>query len=288
MRPRANVIVVAPEACAPPPVNLVGLVRERLTVREFAGLAKRDTRLWRCDCSCGGESVVREEGLLGKRTRSCGCLQREAARATLQTHGATNTPEHQSWRAMRDRCQRKGSNKFAAYGARGIYVCARWQHSFPAFLEDMGLKPTPKHTIERRDNAGSYTCGHCDDCKARGAPANCRWATNKEQQRNKRTNLRVEVGGETITMAELSERSPLPYGTIRRRVVDSELPPEVASTAPAGTVQRKRSKFTADDVRDIRARVAAGETQVSVARVYGVGDNTVSRIVNGLRWREVA
>jgi DNA-binding transcriptional regulator YiaG len=56
------------------------------------------------------------------------------------------------------------------YLSRGITVCERWANSFPAFLEDMGKKPSRKLQIDRWPNAlGNYE------------PGNCRWATPKQQ-----------------------------------------------------------------------------------------------------------
>jgi hypothetical protein len=92
-------------------------------------------------------------------------------------HGAASakaTPEYNSWRNMKARCHNPSHNRYHDYGGRGITVCDKWSDSFAVFLEDMGEKPTPTHSIDRIDNEGSYK------------PDNCRWATPTEQNRNHR------------------------------------------------------------------------------------------------------
>ena len=74
---------------------------------------------------------------------------------------------------MRRRCRVTEGKDFNNYGKRGIKVCERWDE-FANFLADMGLKPTPAHSIERIDNDGDYT------------PDNCKWETPKGQAQNKR------------------------------------------------------------------------------------------------------
>jgi hypothetical protein len=75
---------------------------------------------------------------------------------------------------MKQRCYNPNIKSYKDYGARGIIVCDRWLNSFTNFLEDIGLKPTPKHTLERIDNAGNYE------------PGDVKWATVKEQVDNQR------------------------------------------------------------------------------------------------------
>lgn len=90
------------------------------------------------------------------------------------THDKSKTPEYNIWRQMRQRCNNPTAYYYKWYGARGITVCERWDSSFETFLEDMGTKPTPKHTLDRVNNDEGYS------------PENCAWKTRKEQAQNRR------------------------------------------------------------------------------------------------------
>jgi hypothetical protein len=80
---------------------------------------------------------------------------------------------------MLDRTRAKSGDHHRLYVLRGITVCERWLHSFENFFADMGKKPSPKHSIDRKNNNGNYE------------PGNCRWATAKEQRQNQGPYTRI-------------------------------------------------------------------------------------------------
>jgi hypothetical protein len=104
-----------------------------------------------------------------------------------------NTSTYNSWVGMKQRCLNPKNPKFSIYGNRGISVCDRWLKSFENFLEDMGNAPD-RMSIERIDNNGNYE------------PKNCKWATNKEQSNNRRSNKLITYKGETLGVCEWSKR----------------------------------------------------------------------------------
>jgi len=89
-------------------------------------------------------------------------------------HGKTYTKEYNAYCTMKSRCTNPNVKQYKDYGGRGIKVCVSWSNSFQKFLDDMGPKPTPKHTLDRIDNDGDYS------------PENCKWSTYHEQRLNQR------------------------------------------------------------------------------------------------------
>lgn len=151
----------------------------------------------RCICDCGMEQEVSSQRLMAGGTGQCkACTLRNAA-AGRTRHGAargrTVTPEYGCWLGMKSRCNNENDRAYPSYGGRGIAICARWE-SFENFLEDMGPRPQAGMSIERCDNSKGYD------------PDNCKWASPKQQCRNRRTSLIVTDGSDRITLAEAVER----------------------------------------------------------------------------------
>lgn len=165
-------------------IDLKGRVFGRLTVLFRNGSSKRGRAKWDCICECGNKTNTAANNLLNGDTLSCGCLMIERVKKAKFVHGVSNkTTEYRAWVNMKTRCYRVIGEDYPDYGGRGIIVCGRWKNSFVNFLADMGKKPTPQHSIERRNTDGHYE------------PDNCYWGTEEIQVRNKRNNRWLECNG---------------------------------------------------------------------------------------------
>lgn len=168
--------------------DLTGKQFGLLTVIERAGRNKHRRALWLCKCKCGNNKVITGAGLTRGNTNSCGCSSRNLASEKITTHGnagkgKNRSTEYHTWSNMIQRCGNSNSKYYDIYGGRGISVCERWSNSFEDFLEDMGKKPSLKHSIDRIDVNGNYE------------PNNCKWSTQIEQMRNIRVRNKSGVKG---------------------------------------------------------------------------------------------
>lgn len=129
-----------------------------------------------------------------------------------RTHGegrsGMQTSEYRSWRGMLSRCHNKNSAHYDRYGGRGITVFDGWvgKGGYDLFLAHIGRKPTKSHTIDRINPDGNYE------------PCNVRWATTKQQCRNKSTTVWLTLNGERHTVPEWSEITGIKQVTIRARL----------------------------------------------------------------------
>lgn len=193
----------------PPREFLTGRVFGRLTVIDDS-LPSPNGRVRKalCSCSCGSQKAIRVDHLRGGKIQSCGCLLDEIRPLTQLKHGHARKRNQSAtygiWRGILKRCLDPTDHNYERYGGRGIKVCDRWR-SFEAFLSDMGQRPSGL-SIERNDNNGDYE------------PTNCRWATRKEQNSNKRNNHIIEHDGLSLTITEWARRSGINHSTIIGRL----------------------------------------------------------------------
>lgn len=162
---------------------------------------KRGARYcWRCKCDCGGEKVATTTHLRNGHTKSCGCQYR--------THNMTNTPEHKIWRGIKKRCLCPTDTGFKHYGARGITIADRWlgKDGFANFFADVGIRPSPDHSIDRIDNSNGYE------------PGNVRWVTRDVQANNKRSNRLLTHNGRIQTVTRWAREMGIGYTTITARL----------------------------------------------------------------------
>ena len=188
-------------------IDLSGKMFGRLHVVRRYGYVQRNTKqpTWLCNCSCGTEGViVMGAAIRNGTTTSCGCWQRESTSLRLRKHMGKGTPEHNSWRAMRERCSRRANTHFTSYGGRGIEYCSRWGE-FSNFLADMGPRPHGT-SLERLDNNSGYT------------PENCVWASAKAQSRNTTRTKLLTYKGKTMCVEDWAKHIGVCSGTIRNRL----------------------------------------------------------------------
>jgi hypothetical protein len=171
-------------------------------------------RRWLCRCDCGSEKELSGTMLRAGVSQSCGCLRTEL----LTKHGRNRkpggvrdrSPAYVRWSAMLQRCENQNNRAYVNYGGRGIAVCDQW-HDFRAFLADMG-EPPVNSTLDRIDNDRGYE------------PGNCRWASRKDQQRNRRNNRVITLDGEARCLTDWAEARGLNVSTVRYRLRAGQSP----------------------------------------------------------------
>lgn len=191
--------------------NYTGVKVGRLTFVSFSRMhtqpSGKEVPYWFCLCDCGKRKEVAVKDVIGGKTRSCGCLQKEKASAAQTVHGESDTPLHLIWQNMKRRCYEKTNGKYKNYGGRGIRVCKEWKDNYSAFANwsrangyEDGL------TIERINVDDDYK------------PSNCEWVRPAEQSRNKTVTHYHTIHGETYqTMEDVSDAFDIDAKTLYSR-----------------------------------------------------------------------
>ena len=197
--------------------DLTGQIFGRLTVVSRA--ENRYGRVhWLCICICGIERVVPKDHLLQGATRSYGCLNRDLSRERATKHNQSGTIEYRAWAESKTRCFNPAIKCAKDYSERGITMCHGLRDSFELFLRIVGLKPTKDHSIDRIHNDGHYSCGECVECTTNNWSMNIHWATKAEQSRNRRSNIYLTLGVETMILTDWAKRKGMEPSTLSWRI----------------------------------------------------------------------
>lgn len=184
--------------------NFTDLPGRKINHWTFISNVKEDQWLARCDC--GKEKIIYAYSVKKGQSKSCGCHARKLQSISKTTHGLSHQKPYRAWTAMKKRCYNKKTDGYSLYGGRGIRVCDRWRNSFINFWDDMKDGHKDNLSLDRIDTNGNY-------CKE-----NCRWATLKEQARNKRKTKMITYNGMSKPLAEWSEILGINYFTIQSRL----------------------------------------------------------------------
>lgn len=119
-------------------------------------------------------------------------------------------PLYHCYDGMRKRCYNPKHPGYKYYGGRGVVMCDRWlgEDGYANFEADMGLRPSPKHSVERLNNEKGY------------GPGNCIWATPKAQANHRRNNVIVTLGSRSQVASDWAKElgiSPTAFHARLRR-----------------------------------------------------------------------
>lgn len=169
--------------------------------------------------TAGSEYSARQSVLRKARYRRDPTRMLETARKSRMKN-----PERTIWSGIINRCTNSMNRGFKNYGGRGITICDRWtdEDGYRNFLLDVGRRPTPKHSIERRNNNEGY------------GPDNCYWATRGEQSRNTRRTRVFEFNGKKQCMQDWANDLGITASLLWSRINFLKWPLERAlTTGPA-------------------------------------------------------
>lgn len=186
-------------------IDLAGQRFGRWQVLEYVGGNR-----WLCRCQCGEEKAVLSLKLRNGESKSCGCAKHTGS---LKKH-----PLYSTWASIKTRTTNPNSTNYKSYGAKGVAMHPSWFSSFEQFLQDVGPKPSPEHTLDRYPNRnGNYE------------PGNVRWATPVEQANNKDGLRTVTINGKEVSLAMYARLNGVKYFSLRSKVDRGASPEEAVA-----------------------------------------------------------
>lgn len=184
---------------------------------------------WKCFCwGCFGTTIV-QVSMLGKQY-SCGCQTSRILAEQKTKHGLCGTELYKIWAGIKSRCYNESDPGYPNYGGRGIRMSDEFANDVEAWIAYMGPRPKGA-SCERIDNDGNYERG------------NIKWATSKEQARNKRNVVMLTHNNETKPLVEWAESLGMSKGVLYTRIYSRGWSVEAAlttSVSKSGRTRRKR------------------------------------------------
>lgn len=184
------------------------LVGKRFGKLIVLGIARRADAnkmpLMHCKCDCGKETFPQPYALTSIRVTSCGCGRLEKITKHGQAYGKNGSKTYMAWSQMKSRCDNPNNKSHKDYGGRGIGYCDRWK-DFENFFADMGEAPVGL-SLDRIYNSQGYS------------KENCRWATLKQQQNNRRNTKYIEYQGKNWPKQELAGKFGISPSTLMSRI----------------------------------------------------------------------
>ena len=175
------------------------------TILKVEGIINGTKRV-KCKCVCGNIKSVNFQMIKQGKSKSCGCMKNQEKRKPVEGVSTRKHPLYVTWCGMKARCYNENSDQYKNYGGREIKVCEAWKTSFLQFVEDMGKRPSKKHSLNRINNDGNYE------------PSNCTWSTQRVQMNNMQKNRWITSNGITLTLAQWSQKTGLSSPRILARL----------------------------------------------------------------------
>lgn len=199
-------------------IDMTGQKRGRLTVVERVDNNSQGQTQWRCICECGNECITTGVYLRNGHTKSCGCLCADMLRDLRTTHGESTSRIYRIWRDILRRCEDPRRRGYADYGGRGITICDEWK-TYETFRDwSLANGYAEDLSVDRIDNNKGY------------CPENCQWTNDITQANNKRNNVVIAIDDKTLTMAQWSRETGIPYSALQHRIAMGWEPKDAVMT----------------------------------------------------------